>query len=162
MDKLTIAILLIVIVEIACGLACARLFKLRRSKWLNGFLLGIIANLWGVLIASIMYRVEKSTADQVAAMGLQQLNPMKAAINPMQTGILQNQCSLCHVNLDFKRKTTDMGAFLDLESLTSRAPYKCRACNTIVCYECASTGHSGCPICGGKVFDLDSSKMRNS
>jgi DNA-directed RNA polymerase subunit RPC12/RpoP len=73
---------------------------------------------------------------------------------------IQDECAICHAKLDFQRKVSGMGALLDVGSLVSRVPYKCRACNTVVCYECASTGRSGCPRCGGKIFDQDSARMR--
>lgn len=151
--RLIVVIQVIVEFEIACGLICATLYKRMKRKWINGFLLGIIANLWGVIIAYIEYVLEKSASDQIDAMGELELKELKARV-------LKDQCSICHEKLDFQRSANGVGALLDLEHLTSRVPYKCRSCNTIVCYTCASTGHSGCPQCGGKVFDQDSSRMK--
>lgn len=145
--RYVVVILSIVVFELVCGVTSAMLFKRRGAKWFNGLLLGLLANLLGVLIAYVMYALERSASDQQAAMGDSGLKALKAEMS-------NDQCSLCHARLDHQRYATGVGALLDVEHLTSRVPYRCRACHTVVCYECASTGHSGCPRCGGKVFDL--------
>jgi hypothetical protein len=65
--RLVVGIIVIVVLEIGSGLACAHLFRRRSGKWFNGLLLGILANLWGVLIAYIMYALEKSGSESANA-----------------------------------------------------------------------------------------------
>jgi hypothetical protein len=56
--RVVVGIIWIVVLEIGSGLVCAHLFRRRGGKWFNGLLLGILANLWGVLIAYIWYRID--------------------------------------------------------------------------------------------------------